>query len=72
MRAIAIVLLLTATAAAQPQPPPAPQPAAVDPDLRRELDELRARQRWLEQRLNAAGHARVFFHARPLDGPLLK
>jgi phosphate-selective porin OprO/OprP len=48
-RSLALVLLLTATASAQ-QPPPAGTPSSDDA-VRRELEELRVRQRWLEHRL---------------------
>ena len=65
MRALAIVLVLTATAAAQgpaaPTPPTTTAPTTTtspatstsDEALRRELDELHARQRELERRLEA-------------------
>ena len=53
MRALAIVLLLTGSAAAQ-QGPSLKEPASDDDPLRRELDGLRARQKWLEQRLSSA------------------
>lgn len=59
MRAIALLLplVVAATAAAQPQVPPSGDSALPEDPLRRELDELRARQRWLEQRLaNAEAH----------------
>ncbi len=56
MRALALFLplVVAATAAAQPQVPPSGDSAAPDDPIRRELDELRARQRWLEQRLSIA------------------
>lgn len=60
MRALALLVLLCGTAAAQQSPSSKEIGADDDPkraenaSLRRELDELRARQRWLEQRLNAA------------------
>jgi len=61
MRALALLVLLCGTAAAQQSPSSKEIGADDDPKradanalLRRELDELRARQRWLEQRLNAA------------------
>ena len=60
MRAIALVLplMVAATAGAQPQVPPSGDSGAPEDPIRRELDELRARQRWLEQRLsNAEAHA---------------
>jgi phosphate-selective porin OprO/OprP len=55
MKAIAIlILLLAGTAAAQQTPSPSSDaPPSSEENLRRELDELRARQRWLEQRLGA-------------------
>lgn len=52
MRALAIALLLTATAAAQ-QPASVAAPGPDDEVLRREIDELRAKQRELERRLDA-------------------
>lgn len=51
--AIAIVVLLAASASAQ-QSPASKESASDDDGVRRELDELRVRQRWLEQRINAA------------------
>jgi phosphate-selective porin OprO and OprP len=53
MRAFAIVLLLAGSAAAQ-QTPSGKEPTSEDDTIRRELDELRAHQRWLEQRLSAS------------------
>jgi phosphate-selective porin OprO/OprP len=52
MKAFAILLLLAGSAAAQ-QTPSSDAPPTSEDNLRRELDELRARQRWLEQRLGA-------------------
>ncbi|HEX6837517.1 MAG TPA: porin, partial [Polyangia bacterium] len=55
--ALVLPLLVARAAAAQPQVPPSGDSAAPDDPIRRELDELRARQRWLEQRLsNAEAH----------------
>jgi phosphate-selective porin OprO/OprP len=75
MRALAIVLLLCGTAAAQQSPSSKDSSSDDDPkrseanvSLRRELDELRARQRWLEQRLNAS-EARLPPRAQPLLPP---
>lgn len=71
MRAAARAVLLfvcataTATAHAQPQLPASGESAAPDDGLRRELDELRARQRWLEQRLGQVEAAKKP-SARPL------
>src|SRR4051812_22710631 len=53
MKALAVVLLLSGSAAAQ-QVPSSGETAAPEDPIRRELEELRARQRWLEQRLTAA------------------
>jgi phosphate-selective porin OprO and OprP len=52
MRALAVVLLFSGTAAAQ-QAPSSEAPPPSEETLRRELEELRARQRWLEQRIGA-------------------
>ena len=72
--ALSLPLVLAATASAQPQAPASGDSAAPEDPIRRELDELRARQRWLEQRLsNAEAHNAEARNARkqPLPPPPL-
>ena len=63
MRAIGIVLVLAGTAAAQQAPVSNPPAPGSDAGLRRELDEVRAKQRELERRLEAS-EAREDTHAK--------
>jgi phosphate-selective porin OprO/OprP len=69
MRSLAIVLILLGTAWAQPGPPgsePAPEDEAL---LRREIDELRMRQRDLERRLDERDLRPHVPEAAPANSP---
>ncbi|HEY1585461.1 MAG TPA: hypothetical protein VGH63_07205, partial [Polyangia bacterium] len=75
-QAFALVLVLSGTAAAQQSPSSKEIGADDDPkraenaSLHRELDEMRARQRWLEQRLSATEARLPKAATRPLP-PIL-